>query len=127
LHATGATDGRVGDISITADFVGGIYDDDSFLLCQDPGCFSQHRRLAYPGPTQEEYALAIFDDVLDDGNGTVDSAAYPAGEADDVSLPVAYGCDAVEGAGNASPVVGVELSYSADDVLDFVLGDLRVS
>ena len=52
LHATRATDGRMWDVTITANLVGCIDDDHPFLLAQNASHLSQHGRFADTGPAQ---------------------------------------------------------------------------
>ncbi len=64
---------------------------------------------------------------LDDGDGAIDGAAHAACQPHDVALAVADGGDAVQGAGDAGAVVGVELADLLDHVLDLACRDLRLA
>ena len=68
LHAAGAADGRMGDVAVAGDLVGGVDDHDPLVhvVGEDAGDLAQHRRLADAGPAQQEDALARPNDVLDD-------------------------------------------------------------
>jgi hypothetical protein len=97
LHAPRAADGRVRDVAVAADFVGGIHDDNACLLAQDPGGLAQQGRLANARPAQQQDALARLDDILDDIDHAVHRAADTAGQTDD-ACPAGCGCTRCGGA-----------------------------
>ena len=56
LHAAGAADGRVRDVAVAGDLVGGVDDDDALVevVGQDARGLAQHRRLADAGTAHDE-------------------------------------------------------------------------
>ena len=125
LHAAGVADGGMGNVAVPGDFVGGVNDDDALegVVGQDPGHLPEHGGLANAGTAEEEDVLAGEGEVFDDLDGAVDGTAHAAGDPDHLSLPVAYGRDAVEGALDAGPVVVAEIADLVGDVIEVAAAD----
>src|SRR5439155_11482207 len=120
LHPAGAADGRVRDVAVARDLVGGVDDDDALaeLLGEDAGDLAALGRLADAGLAEHQDALAGLDDVAHDVDGAEDRAADATGEADDAPGAVADRRDTVQGAFDAGAVILPELADAGDDVLD---------
>ncbi len=120
LHAACAADSRMRNVAVAADLVRGVDDDDplALLVGEHPGALAQDRRLADPGPPEEEDRLPGQRDVPDDLGGAADRPADSAGEADDPAAPVADGGDAVQRPLDAGPVVIAELADPVGDVVE---------
>ena len=79
LHAARLTHSRMRHITVTANFVGGIDDDNAFVLSQNARSFAQESGLTHARSSEDEHGLARFDDVLNDVHGAVDGATDAAG------------------------------------------------
>ena len=128
LHAPGPADGRMRDVAVAGDLVGGVDHDDPLALVvgQDARGLAQHRGLADAGPAHDQDRLPGLDEVVDDLDRAVDGAADAARQADDLAGPVANGADAVERPLDAGPVVVAERADVVHHVLDVRLGDLAL-
>src|SRR5947209_8536178 len=120
LHPARAPDGRVRDIPIAANLVGGIDDDDALAeIVRQYACnLAQHGRLPHAGPAQEQDALPGLHDVLDDCDGAVDGTAEPKRQADDQTSAIPDGRYTVEGTLDACTVVLAERANAGNDVLN---------
>ncbi len=127
LHAAGAADGRMRNIAVTTNLVAGIDDDHPFLLGQNAGHFAQHRRFADSGATQNEDAMSFGDDILDDGDSAIDSAADATRQAHDLLAPVANAGNAVQGASDSRPIVVIEIADAGHNLFDLFVGDLGLA
>src|SRR5690606_6446283 len=107
----GATDRRVRNVAITRDLVAGIDDHDAAqqVVGQHAGKLAKHGRLSHARAAEQEDAFARLNEVLDDADRAVHGATDAAGEAYDVTGPVAYRGDAVKGALDTGTVVIAEL------------------
>ncbi len=117
----------MGHVAVAADLVGSIHDDDPAAVGQDAGGLAQQGGLAHAGPAQDQDTLARIDDVLEDVNRAVDGPSHPAGQPHDMPAPVADGGDAVQGAFQPGPVIGVEIADTLDDAIDVLVGDFLVA
>ncbi len=126
LHPAGLADGRVRDVAIAGDLVGGVDHDDplAHFVSQNAGGLAEHGRLADPGPTHDQDRLAALDEVLDDLDRPVDRPPDPARQTDDLAVPIADGADPVEGPLDAGPVVVPERTDVVDHVEDVGFRDL---
>src|SRR2546421_5607301 len=81
LHSARASDPRMRNISVSADFVRGIHDDDSLgeIVRENARNLPQHRRLAHSGPTKKEDAFAGLDYITDDVACAVHGTTHPKG------------------------------------------------
>src|SRR4051794_24468948 len=68
LHAPGATDAWMRNVTVPSDLVRGVDDDDTLsqLVGEQAGAFAKHRRLADTWTAEQQDALARDDDVADD-------------------------------------------------------------
>jgi hypothetical protein len=110
LHSAGISNCGVRNISITADLIGCVNDHHSFLFCQNSGYFTQHGGLANSGASKEKQALTFIYKIFDDVDRAVYCAPNTAGQADDVSAPVADGRYAVQGAFQPGAVIGINVT-----------------
>ena len=113
-------------VAIAGDLVGGIDDDHPFLgfLRQDPGHLPQHGGFAHAGAAQEQDILSGERQVFDDLDRPEDCPAHPAGDAYDLSFPVADGRYPVESALDSGAVVVAEIADPFNHVRQ-VLGGNR--
>ncbi len=98
LHPARPPDCRVGNIPITADLVRGVHDHHPLGFCQDPGSLTQHGGFANPRATEDQQALALIDQVLEDIDRAIHGTPNAAGQSDNVSAAVADGRNPVQGA-----------------------------
>ena len=128
LHPAGLADGRVRDVAVAGDLVGGVDDHDALahVVGQDAGRLAQHRRLADARPAHDQDRLPGLDEVVDDLDRAVDRAPDAAGQPDDLAGPVADRADAVERPLDAGAVVVAEQADVLDDEGDVGLDDLAV-
>ena len=124
LHPPGLADGRMGDVAVPADLVGGVHHDHPGAFAQDAGGLAQQRGLADARPAQQQDALPGLGDVFDDVDDAVDGASHAAGQADDAPLPVANTRDAMQGALDARAVITGELADAGDHVAQILFADL---
>ena len=127
LHTARAANGRVGDVAVAADLVGGVDDHHPLAVRQHPRRLAQQGGLAHAWLAQQQDALARLDDVLQDVDHPVDGAADPHRQADDAALAVADAGDAVQGALDAGPVVAGELADALDHEVQVLLADLALA
>jgi len=129
LHPPGRPDGRMGDIAVPGDLIGGVDDDDALVhfIGEHARHLPQHGRLAHTGPAKEEDAFAGLDDVFNSRDGAVNGTTDAAGEADNAASAVTDARYAVKGPLDAGPVVFPEITDPVDDVLDVDVGDLVVA
>ena len=76
----------------------------------------EHRRFTHSGPAQQQDVLAGKRQVFDDLDGAEDRPAHPAGDADDLSSPVADSRDAMERALDPGAVVLSEIADALNHV-----------
>ena len=127
LHAARLADGGVRDVAVAADFIGGVDDDDALLFAQHARSLTQQRGLAHARASQQEHALALFDDVLDDVDRAEDGPSHAAGQPDDFRLAVANGRDAVQGALDTRAVVFPEIPDAMHDKIELRGGDFGLA
>jgi hypothetical protein len=129
LHAARATDRRVWDISVAADFVRGIDDDDALIrvIGEHARNFAQHGRLADAGPAEEQNALPPKHQVFDDTDGAIDRTADAAREPHDFPAAVADARDAVERAFDPGAVIVTEIPDALDNVFEVLIGDFAAA
>ena len=129
LHAPGMADGRVRNIAVAGDFVGGIDDDHALarFVGEDAGNLAQHGGLADAGASQQEDVLAAVGQILDYLDGAEYGAPNAAGDAHHVSPAVTDGRDAVQGPLHAGAIVVAEIPDAGDDVLQVFPTDRVVS
>jgi len=113
-------------VTIAADLVGGIDDDDALFLRQDAGDFAQHGRLADARRPQHEQALPARDQVLDDVDGAVNGTPDAACQPDDLVATVADGADTMQRALHAGAVVGIEFANPAFHLVEVFAGDFLI-
>ena len=128
LHPARLADGRVRDVAVAGDLVGGVDDDDALahVVGQDARGLAQHRGLADPRPAHDQDRLPALDEVVDDLDRAVDGPPDPAGQPDDLAVAVADRADAVERPLDAGAVVVAERPDVLDDEGDVRLDDLAV-
>src|SRR5690606_32550265 len=125
LHAPRRADAGVGDVPVAADLVGGVHDHHALarVVGEDAGALAELGRLAHARRAEQQDVAAALDQVADRLDRAEDGAPHAQGEADDPSLAVANGGDAVEGAFDAGAVVAGEGAQLPHDVVDVVLAD----
>ena len=128
LHPAGLADRRVRDVAVAGDLVGRVDDDDPLaeVVGEDAGRLAEHRRLADAGPAHDQDRLPGLDEVVDDLDRAVDGPPDPAGQPDDLAVPVADRADPVERPLDPGPVVVAERPDVVDDVGDVGLADLAI-
>ena len=128
LHPARLADGRVRDVAVAGDLVRGVDHDDALahVVGQDARGLAEHRRLADARPAHDQDRLPGLDEVVDDLDRAVDRPADPAGQPDDLAVPVADRADAVERPLDARPVVVTERADVLDDEGEVGLHDLAV-
>ena len=106
----------------------GVDDDDALaqVVGEDARGLAEHRRLADARPAHDQDRLPGLDEVVDDLDRAVDGPPDPAGQPDDLAVPVADRADPVERPLDAGPVVVAERADVLDDVGDVGLGDLAI-
>jgi hypothetical protein len=129
LHAAGAPDCRMRNVSVTGDLVAGVDDDHAAMqvVRKYAGDLSQHGRFSNTGTAKKEETLSGFDQITNDGNGSIDRATDAAGEAYNLPAPVANGGDPVKRALDAGAVVITELADARGNVFDLLTGDIHVT
>ena len=128
LHPAGAADGRVRDVAVAGDLVGGVHNDDALfeLVGQHPRHFAQLGGLAASGLAQHQDGLAGLDHVPDNINGPVNGPPDAASQADDAALTIADGRDAVQSTLDAGPIVLAERADARGHEVNVLGGDRRV-
>ncbi|OPZ80227.1 MAG: hypothetical protein BWY76_03421 [bacterium ADurb.Bin429] len=123
LHAPRASDGGVGDVSIACNLVGSIHHHHALfqLIGQHARHFAQFGGLADARPAKDEDGMPLLHHVADDIHRAEYRAPHAAGEADDTSLPIADGGDAMQRARDARAVVITKFAYARHHILDVVL------
>ena len=124
LHAPRTADGRMGDVAVAGDLVAGVHDHHALVLAAQARRLAQQRRLADARAPQQQDALVLGDDVLDDVDGAVDGAPDAASQPDHIALAVADGRDAMQRAFDAGPVVLAKIAHVLDHHLQVGQGDL---
>ncbi len=81
------------NVSVAADLVGCVHDDDSVFLGQHAGGLTEHRRFAHARTSHKQCALARTDDVPDDVNRAVDGSTDATGQPHDLTTAVAHSRD----------------------------------
>jgi hypothetical protein len=112
LHAAGAPNARVRHIAVAGDLVRGVYDYNPLarFIGQNARGFAQQGCFADAGAPKQQDAFAVHDQVVNDCQGALNRPANPTCQADNIALPVADRRDAVQGAGNAGPVIVAEIA-----------------
>ncbi|MBA7650945.1 hypothetical protein ES703_58760 [subsurface metagenome] len=125
LHPPGMPDGRVWNIPITRNFVGGVYNNNPLIkvVSQHPGYLAQHRRLTHTGTTQQQDTLSRLDKVFNNFDSTEDCPAHPAGKPHDTAPPIANSRDTVESTLNAGTVIIAKATDARDDIVNVLLVD----
>ena len=105
LHPAGLADRRVRDVAVAGDLVRRVDDDDPLaeVVGEDAGGLAEHRRLADARPAHDQDRLPGLDEVVDDLDRPVDRPPDPAGQPDDLAVPVADRADPVERPLDARP------------------------
>ena len=83
--------------------------------------------LPTPGRPKQQNAVAFIHDVIDDIDRAVNSAADAAGQANHLPAPITNSGDAMQGAGNAGPIIVVKITDAADHLVNFRLADFSVA
>ena len=128
LHPAGLADGRMGDVTVARDLVAGIDHDDplAHVVGQDPGGLAQHRRLADARAAHDQDRLPALDEVVDNLDRAVDGPPDPAGQPDDLAVPVADGADPMQRPLDPGAIVVAERADVLDDIGDVGLVDLAI-
>ena len=121
LHTPRPANGRMGNIPVAADLVGGIDHDHAVLFSQDTRCLAQKRGLAHARLAQEQDALSGLEEIPDDVDRSVHRPSHAQGQADDVPAAVANAGNSMQRTLDPSPIVGGELAELSDDVVDLSL------
>jgi hypothetical protein len=124
LHSAGGADRRVRYIAIAGDLVGGIDHDDALceIVRKDAGRFAQTRCLPDARRAEEQNTHAALEQVAYGFNGAEHCAPDAQRKSHHAPLPIANGRHAVQRAGNAGAVVGVELTDSRNDEIEILVG-----
>src|SRR5439155_11182435 len=119
-------DGGVRDVAVACDFVGRVHDDHAliYFVREHAGALAQQGGLANARRADEQYALACFDKVFDDGNGTVHRPPDATGQPHNVAPAVAYAGDAVQCTLYPGAIVAAELAYAVNNEVNLRLGYL---
>jgi hypothetical protein len=90
LHAARSTNTRMGNISITGDFIGRIYDHYAFIgfIRQDAGYFTQQSGFTHTWATKYQDRLTLFDNITNEGNTAEYRSTNTAGQADYFSFTI---------------------------------------
>ena len=128
LHPARLADGRVGDVAVAGDLVARVDDHDplAHVIGEHAGGLAEHRRLADARPAHDQDRLPGLDEVVDDLDRAVDRPSDPAGQPDDLAVPIADGADPMERSLDPRPVVVAERADVLDDVGDVGLVDLAL-
>ena len=128
LHPARLADGRVRDVAVAGDLVRGVDDHDPLaeVIGEHAGGLAEHRGLADARAAHDEDRLPGLDEVVDDLDRAVDGAPDPAGQTDDLPVPVPDRADPMERSLDAGPVVVPERADVVDDEGDVGLGDLAL-
>src|SRR2546421_656298 len=120
LHSPRSADTGMRYVSIAADLVGRVDDDDALtqLIRKQPGALAQHGRLADAGAPKEQDALAADDDVTNDLPRTGDGATDSHRETRDTARAIADRGNTMQGALDAGAVVVAELTDVVGDVFE---------
>jgi len=97
LHPPRMPDGRVRNITIAGNFIGGVNNDNPFLevVGQHSGDLTEHGGLADAGTTQQQDALARLNQISNDLYRAKNSPPHAAGKTDDATLTIANRRDTV--------------------------------
>ena len=127
LHAPGAADSRVGDVAVAGDLVGRVDDDHPLaqVVGENPRHLAQLGGFSDPRPPQDQQALAGFDQIAQQFDPAEHRPSHAQGQADDVTLAVAYSRNAVQGPLDAGAVVPAEFTDQRRDVGEILLADRR--
>src|SRR5947209_14289407 len=125
LHAASTTDTRMGNISITRDFIGGIDDHDPFIgfVREDASYFTQQGGFAHTWATKNQDGLTLFDNITDQGNTAEYRSTNTAGQADNFSLAIAQGANTMERTLNTSTVIVAKFTDAFDHVFEVPAGN----
>ena len=93
LHTARFSHCRMRHIAITADFIGGIHDDNALRLSNDARGFTQQSGLTHTRTSKDQHGLARFDNILDDIHCAIDSAPNAQRKSNNGRASVADGRD----------------------------------
>ena len=123
LQTACVTDGRMRHVAVSADLIGCVYDDHTFLFGKDPCGFPKHRCLADPRFSQDEQAFSGVDMVCDDVKRPEDRPSDAAGQTDDAVPPIADRGDPVKCPFHACAVVKVKGTDFRNHRIDIFIGN----
>src|SRR5450830_530666 len=123
LHTARRPNATMRNVTIPADLIAGIDNDDAFFqrIADVPGSLAQQSRLAYARSAQYQDARAFLDEVFDDLDLAVQGAPDPARQSDHVVVPVPDGGNAMQRLLDSAAVVAVEFSNFSNDRVDVSL------
>ncbi len=127
LHPSRPANRRVRDISIATNLIAGVDNNHALGLGQNAGHLTQHRRLAHPGAAQDQDAVSLSNDILDDVDRSIDGPAHAAGQTNNLMVAVANAGDAMQGACDAGPVVVIKITDTLDNLLDLLVSNLGIA
>jgi len=127
LHATGAADGRMGNIAVAGDLVRRVDNYDALLLRQDASSLTQHGGFANGRTSDQQDALAAKDNVLNDVDGAVNGAPHTTSQSYDGFVSIANGGDAMQRSFDSAAIICVETADSRDDVIQRLSLNLPVA
>jgi hypothetical protein len=116
----------VGNLSIAADLVASIGDDDPpvQLIGEDGGRAAKHGGLAGTRTAHDEDVATSFEEIAERLRNPRDGASVAEGETDDLMIPVPDARDPVKRSIYAGSIVLPETRDTAEDVLQVFVADL---
>jgi hypothetical protein len=124
LHTTRTSNTRMGDIPITRDFIGGIDDHHPFIgfVREDAGYFTQQGGFTHTWATKNQDGLTLFDNITNQANTAEYRSTNTAGQADNLSLAVAYSANTMKRSLNTSAVIVAKFTNALDHVFQVGAG-----
>jgi hypothetical protein len=114
------------NISVAADLVGGIDNDDTLGVGKHACGFAQHGCLADTGTSEQQNALARLDNVPNNVHRAKDGTTDTARETDNAALAIADRRNAMEGARDARAIVSGKVAYARGDIVNVGFCDLML-
>src|SRR5437879_7054070 len=124
LHTTCTTDTGMRNIPITRDFIGGINDHHAFIgfVREDASYFTQQGGFTHTRATKNQDGLTLFDNITNQANTAEYRSTNTAGQADNLSLAVAYSANTMKRSLNTSAVIVAKFTNALDHVFQVGAG-----
>jgi len=122
LHSSRATDGWVGDITVSGNFVRCIYHYHALFefLAKHASDLAKLCGLPNSRPSEQENASTGFHYITNYVNSAIDRSSDTASKPDYLSLAISDGGNAMKGSLDACAVISAEIADSVDDVIDII-------